>query len=59
MADKTAKYFECDDCGHIWKQPKREAEDGTQSAFRALQHVIETTEGTSAKPAKKEPRKPR
>jgi hypothetical protein len=35
------------------KRPKRE--DAAQSAFRALQHVIETTEGK--KPAPK--RKPR
>jgi hypothetical protein len=39
------------------KRPKRE--DAAQSAFRALQHVIETTEGPSAKPPKKAPRKAR
>jgi hypothetical protein len=39
------------------KRPKRE--DAAQSAFRALQHVIETTEGPNAKPPKKAPRKAR
>jgi hypothetical protein len=37
------------------KRPKRE--DAAQSAFRALQHVIETTEGPKPIPTKKKPRR--
>jgi hypothetical protein len=36
------------------KRPKRE--DAAQSAFRALQHVIETTEGKKAAPRKRKGR---
>ena len=46
------------------KKPKRprRTEDPAQSAFRALQHVIEQTEGKPQEPAKKKtakaPQKP-